>query len=402
MTSASADLIRQLERRQAEIRRDCLAFLGELERRGLRKDQRLDEVSQRKFDRFRAESRAVEDRIAELREEDARSFENSPYANLGKGGNAPASRANSVAPIGFDLQDLKQAHEALSHGESRTLTARAFNSSDSLLPSQLFPSVIGNLAHDNRILDRLPTFAMDAPSLEYIRHTATTGTPTIVAEGALKPELVFTIDRVIETAVKIAAHAGVSWEVTQDHDAFVSYVQTELSQQVIDVENNEFLNGDGTAGHMTGLLSTSGILTHTIATETPLDAVEQAIAQLRVGSSLATADLLILHPSTWSGVRRSKDTQGRYLATSDPTVGEANSAWGVPVLVTTQIATGTGLLLDTKKFGRALVREPLTLRVGFANDDFVKNIVRYVAEERLLIAVERPSAALKITGLPTS
>ena len=47
------------------------------------------------------------------------------------------------------------------------------------------------------------------------------------------------------------------------------------------------------------------------------------------------------------------------------------------------------------------VRESLSARMGFANDDFVRNIVRYVCEERCVLTVERPSAVLHITTLPT-
>jgi hypothetical protein len=32
---------------------------------------------------------------------------------------------------------------------------------------------------------------MDAPSIEFIRHTATTGAAAPTAEGAIKPEVVF-------------------------------------------------------------------------------------------------------------------------------------------------------------------------------------------------------------------
>jgi hypothetical protein len=67
--------------------------------------------------------------------------------------------------------------------------------------------------------------------------------------------------------------------------------------------------------------------------------------------------------------------------------------------VTTQIAEGVGLLIDTNKFGRLLVREPLGIRMGTANDDFTRNLVRFVCEERMVLAVERPTAVCSITGL---
>ena len=71
-------------------------------------------------------------------------------------------------------------------------------------------------------------------------------------------------------------------------------------------------------------------------------------------------------------------------------------------MVTTQLMPGVGVLLDSTKFGRMAVREPLSVRVGFANDDLVRNIYRWVCEERLALAVERPSAILSITKLPVS
>jgi hypothetical protein len=70
------------------------------------------------------------------------------------------------------------------------------------------------------------------------------------------------------------------------------------------------------------------------------------------------------------------------------------------VLVSIWCPTGKGLLLDTTKFGYVGVREPLALRVGDANDDFQRNILRFVAEERLVLCVTRPSAVCAITNLP--
>jgi hypothetical protein len=46
------------------------------------------------------------------------------------------------------------------------------------------------------------------------------------------------------------------------------------------------------------------------------------------------------------------------------------------MLVTTQLMPGVEVLLGSIKFGRMAVREPLSVRVGFANDDLVRNIYR--------------------------
>jgi hypothetical protein len=72
-------------------------------------------------------------------------------------------------------------------------------------------------------------------------------------------------------------------------------------------------------------------------------------------------------------------------------IGEVNTIWGVSVLVITQLSAGTGVLMDTTKFGRVLVREPIGLRIGYTGSDFTQNIVRFIAQERIAAALWRLS-----------
>jgi HK97 family phage major capsid protein len=212
------------------------------------------------------------------------------------------------------------------------------------------------------------------------------------------------------TAIKLACHVGMSYESIADFANWQSYVQTEALAQLRDTENAQLLLGSGTGGNMTGFLSTSGILTHDASTDTGsgvtvIDSIEKGITALRVGSSLATANLLVLNPTTWSAIRRLKDSTGRFLfisSDSDPTSAEANSIFNVPVLTTTALTAGAGVLLDTTKFGRVLIRDGISVHSGQSGTDFTQNIARLVFEERLVLAVERPSAVLSITNLPTS
>ena len=182
--------------------------------------------------------------------------------------------------------------------------------------------------------------------------------------------------------------------------------------QVADVESAQLLSGLGTGGAMTWFLHNSGILSHDASTdtgtlETSIDSIEKSIKTMRVGAALAVADTLVLNPATWSAIRRLKDTTGRMLfipSTSDVSSAEANSIFGLRVVSTTAIAAGTGLLLDTKTrpFGRVFIREGLTIKSGTSTDDFVRNISRFVIEERLVLGVERPASVLAISNLPTS
>jgi HK97 family phage major capsid protein len=86
-----------------------------------------------------------------------------------------------------------------------------------------------------------------------------------------------------------------------------------------------------------------------------------------------------------------KDLEERYLL-SDPTSGAGQtSLWGVPVVETDACPAGTAVLGD---FRRAVVfdREQTTISVGTANEDFIRNIIRVLAELRAGFILTRPSA----------
>ena len=394
--------IEHMERRRESIRRAAESMLlTAQETRGDASPLTVPE-SQR-LAAMQHDLAAVDDELVFLRGERDRGTIPEKYRHLGTRSQGPppgAGRVNcrpgsEVMPLSFGMEQLRAAHGKMLRQEPVLLETRAnFATATPDLPPQLFPVPTFPI-HPDRIADRLPAFALEAPSLEYVQVNSVTGAAGVVAEGALKPEIGLVTTKLIATAAKIAAHLALSWESIQDWDAFTSSATTELQRLVIDEENAQIL----------GWLNTAGILTHAAAVPTPpattFDDLEIAINKLRVGSSLAAADLLILHPSTWSAIGRQKDADGRYLVSPDPSAGEVNSAWGVPVVATVACPVGEGWLLDTTKFGRLAVRESLSVRMGFANDDFTRNLVRYICEERAVLTVERPSAVLHITSLPT-
>lgn len=309
-------------------------------------------------------------------------------------------------PLAFSDESLKAMYKAFKNRQPMRIEAKGFSTVEDLLPAQLAPDVVAH-QHEWRILDRLPMISINGPSYEFIRHNfaGDTGGPDIVAEGATKPEYVPDVTSDIATVVKIAMHTGISYETLADWPTWLGYVHTECFKLIMDKENQQLLYGTGSSGQIRGLFNTSGILTHDASADaspwTAIDSIEDSITQLRTGNALAEPNLFITHPSTWGAIRRIKTTTGAFVV-GDPLREAPNTLWGIPVLVTTACTNGQGLLLDTRKFGTALLREGIVMHQGFANDDFVKNIARYVFEERLTLAVERPQAVLSITNLPTS
>jgi HK97 family phage major capsid protein len=310
-----------------------------------------------------------------------------------------------LAPLSFSEASLKAMYKAYLDRQPFTIRAetKAFSTVDSLLPPQLDPYVVEEI-HEWRILDRLPCISITAPSWEYITHNfaSDTGGPGIVAEGGTKPEYVPAATSSTVSVEKLAFHTGISYETLADWPQWLSYVQAQSYRLMADYENQQLLNG---TGNLTGFFQTSGILSHNCANDasswTAIDSIEAAITQMRVGTALSEPDLFITHPTTWASIRRTKTTTNAYVV-GDPLREPVSTIWNVPVLITTACTNGQGLLLDTTKFGKALIREGIVMHQGYSGTDFVQNIARYVFEERLTLAVERPQSVLAITNLPTA
>jgi len=320
-------------------------------------------------------------------------------------GNPTAPGAQPVVPtLSLTTEDAQGLFKAAQSRTSFQVRAKSGavgykTATSAIAPPSNFGGIVSKNHEPVRILNYLTVAQMDGPSIDFLTHATTTGAATTVARGGLKPEVTYDWTPSTLTARKIAVQTGIPDEVIADFAQFLSYLSTDLQRLIIDTENAQVLNGDGTGENLKGILNTSGLLTRAKGTDTALDAVEQAIADLRTGPAYIEPDALVIHPTTWSSIRRSKDSQGRYLIGADPTSAEANSLWGLPVLATTSIAAGTALLGNLKEGVQGYVRQGLTVDVSSSGDDFIHNITRVRAEERIAVGVNRPAALVKITGL---
>jgi HK97 family phage major capsid protein len=322
-------------------------------------------------------------------------------ASTGTGLGSPG-RAHVPAPsLDFTEEQIEGLFRSAKSAQNyRVETKDASSDTNLSQPPALMPGIVERRTEPTRLLDHLSTTGMDGPSIEFISHTSTTGAAGTVAPGGLKPAATFTTTPSILVARKLAVVTGVVDELLDDFPSFLQWVQLELRRLIIDEENAQILSGDGLGDNLLGLLMTSGILTRAKAADTGLDCIEQALTDLRTGPSFTAADAIILNPATFSAVRRSKNTVGDYILNPDPSAAEASSIFGVPVLVTTQMPAGTGIVANLRDAATAFIRRGLSVDSTQNNgDDFIRNRTTLRAEERLTLGVQRPSAIVKVSGL---
>lgn len=263
------------------------------------------------------------------------------------------------------------------------------------------------------VKDLIAPGATNNTTIRYIQEVSFTNTATTVAEGAAKPEANFVLQEVDATVKKIAAYTKVTDELFADFLAVASYINQRLPYMVERTEEDELLNGDGTGTHLLGILAFTGVQTIARAGETNPDIIYKAFTKVRWGNLAGSAqggfepDGIVIHPTDWETIRLSKDGNNQYYGGGPFTGAYGNgmlmqfdTLWGKPVVITPAIAQGTALIGAFRLAAQYFQRQGLTLESTNTNeDDFIKNLTTIRAEERLALAVYRPSAFCTATGL---
>jgi len=220
----------------------------------------------------------------------------------------------------------------------------------------------------------------------------------------LKPTSVLTVAR-IEDTVRTIAHVSEALDraLLSDFDALVVFIDQNLRLGVLLAEENQILNGNGTAPNLRGILNTVGIGTQAVGADTRADAIHKAINACRL--AFHEPDAIVLHPTDWQTVRLQKNANGDYY-TGDAVQGDPDRLWGKPVITSPVIAQGTGLV---GAFGHgAQLWDREEARVTFTESGlgdsagqelFSRNQIRFRAEERVAFGVPFPAAFCSVTSL---
>ena len=150
----------------------------------------------------------------------------------------------------------------------------------------------------------------------------------------------------------------------QDFDSFLDVVGSELLAGLIKEEYAQLLTGSGIGANLTGLLTTTGILTVGSA-GTDLDAIAAAFLAIRTGAAHCDPDVVVMHPGDWfsAGFLLARDTAGQYLV-GDPVTGVKPSLCGVPAILSEAMTENTAMVANLSIAATAWVRQAPVVEVA--------------------------------------
>lgn len=250
------------------------------------------------------------------------------------------------------------------------------------------------------VADLLPNGNISQPRFLYLEETVNTNNAAFVAEGGQKPESALEFEEKSADVRKIATILPMTDELFQDAPAMFTYVQGRLTLFLQLAEEAALIGGDGVSPNIEGILHNSGIQVQAKGADTIADCVYKAITKVEVNSFLAASGI-ILNPFDWQTIRLSKDANGNYLFGS-PMAGDTERLFGYPIVRTTAMTVGTGLVGAFDSAAMIFRRTGIAFAVSTEHSDFfIKNKLMMRVEERLAFPIFRPLGFCELTGLNT-
>lgn len=243
------------------------------------------------------------------------------------------------------------------------------------------------------VRDLITQGRIDNAALEYIREVGFTNNAAVVAEGAKKPESDIQMD-LVSTSAKVIAHfMKVSRQALSDVSQLRSHIDNRLLFGLALKEEQQILHGDGTGQNLHGIIpqATGYAVPAGIDTTglTLIDTLRIAALQAVLAEYPATGH--VLNPIDMAAIELTKDGIGRHII-GQPQGNAPASLWRLPVVETQSIAQGKFLTGAFQMGAEVFDLWDSRVEAGFENDDFTKNLLTLLAEERIALAVYRPEA----------
>ena len=290
-----------------------------------------------------------------------------------------------------------------------------------MIQPQRVPGIFEPDARPLRVRDVMANFQTSSSSIEFVRQASVTNNAAEVTEATslvtgLKPESGFTLE--LDTApVRTIAHLEYATRNALDDAPFLEgLIDTQLRRGLDEREDRQLAIGDGTAPNIRGIYNTPGIqnlngaywaanpLPATGAAANKWDRLLRGKTKIRL-TGRATASAIFLNPAQIEEFQLHKATNGNYLFAAGGPVGTGlvPTMWGLPVVEVEDMPNDEALIGAFNRYAWVLDRMSTQVYATDSNRDlFERNIITFLAESRVGLAVIRPQAFAKIHLTATS
>jgi HK97 family phage major capsid protein len=254
-----------------------------------------------------------------------------------------------------------------------------------------------------RIRDLLTVRTMSTGnSFDFVQQLTRSTAASPQVEATTKAESTYTWNSLSGTIKTIAHFTNVSRQALDDVPWLQQMLNSELMYGLLLKEEQQILSGDGTGQNLNGLLTQATAYNtglYNVSADQKMDVLRHAKLQARLaGLGTFAPDGYVLNPVDLEKIELIKDetggaNKGRYIV-GDPKSGtQVMMLWGLPVVESDSIPSGT-FLVGSFGVGAELVdRMEAMIEISYeTGNNFTQNLATILCEERVGLAVRRPGA----------
>jgi hypothetical protein len=262
---------------------------------------------------------------------------------------------------------------------------------------QYAPAPNVNLRQDS-IMSRVTTLQTSLAAYPYTETLPKDGDFAFITEGTAKPEIDFTIETRFATPVKCAAWIKLTEESVQDIVGLQSIATDLLLKKHNRKKAKGILNGDGIAPNPKGATTygrafSAGAMANLVVTPNIMDVINAAVTDIFTTHNYTDemnymANIAMLNPTDFFvNFVAAKDGFGHPLY---PQAGLFNMVviGGVLIIPDEDIAAGKVFVADLSKYNITNY-VPYSVKIGWINDDFIKNQFVILGESRFHAFVKK-------------
>jgi HK97 family phage major capsid protein len=337
----------------------------------------------------------LRERLQDVEQKIADGLKNTDPAEVEMAGEVFAKALEEKPELAASIANIKQGQSFAIEVGRKAITNSGNTGLALSYPAQTVAPIVQPLQRRLTIRDLLAGGRTDASAIFYPKESGFTNNAAIQSEGSLKQESNITFDPTTEAVVTIAHWLRISKQMAADVPALVSYINSRLTYGLKLVEEGQLLNGSGTGGNLEGIYTAATLYANTtsLPNETDLDKIRLAILQAEL--AYAEVNGIVLHPTNWALMELTKDSTGQYIF-ARPQESAQPRLWGRNVVPTAAMTSGRFLVGDFAQHAQIFDREDASVAISAEDrDNFVRNMLTILVEERLALAIYRPEAFIK-------
>ena len=262
--------------------------------------------------------------------------------------------------------------------------------------TQPFAGVVPVLYRQLRLLDIIPSAAMEQKIVPYVQQIPADSTALETPELSMKPEAGVELVDAETRASTIAHWIKLARQTLADFAGLNQAINTQLVFGVNDRLEQQIVNGDGQGDNIRGILNTTGI--GSVAYNADEIAADQSLYGItNVMLSNAIPNGVLLNPLDWQAMLKAKSSgSGEYMSMG-PFLATAQMLWNTPLIPSVSIQPGKALVGDWQRGATLYIREGVNCRLSDSDqDDFTRNRITILGEGRFGLAVWNPTCFCEV------